>query len=103
VALLARRLAVLHGEASLKASHLPARMVPVVEASGAPDTKAAPARAEPEPIEFPALLAALRTSQGNVAQAAIVLGISRQRAYRLMQGQAVDLEALRKQGDEPEP
>jgi transcriptional regulator of acetoin/glycerol metabolism len=53
-----------------------------------------------EPVELPALVAALRASGGNVARAATILGISRQRAYRLMEGQAVDLEALRKQ--EPE-
>ena len=31
-----------------------------------------------------------------MVRAAAMLGISRQRAYRLMEGQAVDLEALRK-------
>ncbi len=50
----------------------------------------------PEPVELPALVVALRASGGNVARAAAMLGISRQRAYRLMEGQAVDLEALRK-------
>ena len=30
-----------------------------------------------------------------------MLGISRQRAYRLMEGQAVDLEALRKPEERP--
>jgi transcriptional regulator of acetoin/glycerol metabolism len=44
------------------------------------------------------LVTALRASGGNVARAAAILGISRQRAYRLMEGQAVDLEALREQG-----
>ena len=50
----------------------------------------------PEPVELPALVVALRASGGNVARAAAMLGISRQRAYRLMEGQAVDLEAFRK-------
>ena len=45
----------------------------------------------PEPVELPALVVALRASGGNVARAAAMLGISRQRAYRLMEGQAVDL------------
>jgi hypothetical protein len=31
-----------------------------------------------------------------VARAAAMLGISRQRAYRLMEGQAVDLDTFRK-------
>jgi hypothetical protein len=30
-----------------------------------------------------------------VARAATILGISRQRAYRLMEGQSVDLESIR--------
>ncbi len=64
-------------------------------ASGGP---AAPA----ESVELPALVVALRASGGNVARAAAMLGISRQRAYRLMEGQAVDLEALRKPEDRRE-
>jgi len=52
-------------------------------------------------VQFPALLAALRASRGNVAQAAAMLGISRQRAYRLMQGHSVDLEALRSPDEVP--
>jgi hypothetical protein len=45
------------------------------------------------------LVAALRASGGNVARAAAMLGVTRQRAYRLMDGRAIDLEALRN----PEP
>ena len=48
-----------------------------------------------EPVELPALVVALRASGGNVARAAAILGISRQRAYRLMEGQSVDLDAMR--------
>ena len=59
----------------------------------------APPRPISEPVELPALVVALRASGGNVARAAAILGISRQRAYRLMEGQSVDLEALR---SEPE-
>jgi DNA-binding NtrC family response regulator len=104
VVLLAKRLAVLHGrEASLKASHLPARMTHVGRAPIALEAPVGPPKPiEPEAIELPALLAALRTAQGNVAQAAAVLGISRQRVYRLMQGHAIDLDALRNR-EEPEP
>jgi transcriptional regulator with AAA-type ATPase domain len=121
VALLAKRLAVLCADqSSLTARDLPPAMcgresVRVGGAregrehqastpSAAVDPRAAPAadRGE-EPIELPALMGALRASGGNVAQAAIVLGISRQRAYRLMQGQAVDLDALRESLQREEP
>jgi transcriptional regulator with AAA-type ATPase domain len=107
--LLVRRLLTLHGgEVTLRAHHLPERIGEV--RSGAPsvssvDPSAPSARRAPEPeraavaepVELPALMVALRTSGGNVARAAAMLGISRQRAYRLMEGQAVDLEGLRKQ------
>jgi transcriptional regulator of acetoin/glycerol metabolism len=52
-----------------------------------------------EPVELPALVAALRASGGNVARASAMLGITRQRAYRLLDGQ-VDLDAIR---NEQEP
>jgi len=55
---------------SLRARDLPARMISHLaeQAVGAS-----------EPVDLPALIVALRASQGNVAQAASVLGISRQR------------------------
>jgi len=106
VVLLAKRLCVLHGgETPLQASQLPARMQgPAAESPVAQrDRVAEPGATETEPLELPALLSALRSSQGNVAQAAALLGISRQRAYRLMQGNAVDLEELRSaQGTGPD-
>jgi transcriptional regulator of acetoin/glycerol metabolism len=102
---LAKRLLTLHGsEVTLRAQHLPERVAggdgPLAPATGprppgAPVAPGAPAAAA-EPVELPALVVALRASGGNVARAAAMLGISRQRAYRLMEGQAVDLEALRK-------
>jgi DNA-binding NtrC family response regulator len=110
--LLVRRLMVLHaGESTWKASYLPAR---IGDLSGPRTTTTGIETLQPlsgplvsavkagpvEPVELPALVTALRASGGNVARAAAILGISRQRAYRLMEGQAVDLEALRKQ--EPE-
>ena len=110
--LLVRRLLVLHaGESTWKESYLPSRIGDLAgtrtaaTATEMPQPLPAPSvsavRAGPvEPVELPALVAALRASGGNVARAAAILGISRQRAYRLMEGQAVDLEALRKQ--EPE-
>jgi len=108
--LLVRRLLVLHGGAStLTARQLPERIAPRAEeapaagpASATAAPAASPAAAAPgEPVELPALIAALRAAGGNVARASAMLGITRQRAYRLMEGQAVDLEALRNPG-EPE-
>jgi transcriptional regulator of acetoin/glycerol metabolism len=52
-------------------------------------------------VELPALLAALRAAGGNVTRAAAILGISRQRAYRLMESHAVNLDAIRGQEGEP--
>jgi transcriptional regulator with AAA-type ATPase domain len=100
--LLAKRLLTLHGsEVTLRAQHLPERIAGGPGASpAAPSAEAAAAARSPaaasDPVELPALVVALRASGGNVARAAAMLGISRQRAYRLMEGQAVDLEALRK-------
>jgi transcriptional regulator of acetoin/glycerol metabolism len=65
----------------------------------APPVPAAPPRPISEPVELPALVVALRASGGNVARAAAILGISRQRAYRLMEGQSVDLETMRSEPD----
>jgi DNA-binding NtrC family response regulator len=108
--LLVRRLMVLHaGESTWKASYLPARIgdlsgpraattgIETLQPLSGPLVSAV--KSGPvEPVELPALVTALRASGGNVARAAAILGISRQRAYRLMEGQAVDLEALREQG-----
>jgi transcriptional regulator with PAS, ATPase and Fis domain len=100
--LLVRRLRVLHGdEPTLRAEHLPERMLgmrPSSPQNPAPAAKSSlvAARPEAESVELPALVAALRASGGNVARASALLGITRQRAYRLMEGHAVDLEALRK-------
>lgn len=103
---LCKRMITLYGsETTLDAHHLPER---IGEGVGTALPAAAPTRkpaalpeerptAPPEPVELPALVVALRASSGNVARAAAMLGISRQRAYRLMEGQAVDLEALRNQ------
>ncbi len=109
--LLAKRLLTLHGtDVTLRAQHLPERIAGTAGSAGgssAPTSAAAAAKSSgaerpplpggpPEAVELPALVVALRASAGNVARAAAMLGISRQRAYRLMEGQAVDLEALRK-------
>jgi transcriptional regulator of acetoin/glycerol metabolism len=109
--LLGKRMITLHGsETTLHAHHLPERIGDGVAPTVLTDPAArkpavAPERAAAaatEPIELPALVVALRASGGNVARAAAMLGISRQRAYRLMEGQAVDLEALRKQEESPQ-
>lgn len=103
--LLARRLAVFHGEESvLRGQHLPSDM-----GDGAREPSAAAAPPElAESIEsgtetpgadLETLLGALRAERGNVTRAATKLGITRQRAYRLMEGQ-VDLNAL---SDKPRP
>jgi two-component system, response regulator FlrC len=103
--LLVRRIVALHGtETTLRAHHLPERIGQ--EATGSPPAgAAAPATAaavSAEPVQLPALLVALRASGGNVARAAAILGISRQRAYRLMEGQAVDLDSIRGPEKTPE-
>jgi transcriptional regulator of acetoin/glycerol metabolism len=58
--------------------------------------KAGDAAASLERIEVPELIAALRAAQGNVTRASTLLGITRQRAYRLIEGHALDLDDLRK-------
>jgi transcriptional regulator with PAS, ATPase and Fis domain len=103
VFLVRRLLALRTGEPTLLASHLPERMrdqgaaVPIV----AEETPAAPAAIlEPHAeVEMPALIAALRAAGGNVTRAAALLGITRQRVYRMMDSQAVDLEAVRRRRD----
>jgi len=53
--------------------------------------------------DLQALVAALRVHGGNVVRAAGAVGISRQRAYRLMElGSDVDLDELRGEGREPD-
>jgi transcriptional regulator of acetoin/glycerol metabolism len=99
--LLVKRLLVLHGaEANLKLKHLPQRLlagVALEEPRGD-----APVKDSADTPDFSKLLVALRTCQGNVARAAQQIGISRQRAYRMMQGRPeVDLEALRGAAEEP--
>ena len=101
---LAKRIAVLHSDQTcLRLEHLPSHMAgkATMILGETRRTIAPPVEAPSCPPEFPALLAALRASRGNVAQAAAMLGISRQRAYRLMQGHAVDLEALRSPHEAP--
>jgi transcriptional regulator of acetoin/glycerol metabolism len=95
-----RRLATLfRGESTLLGQHLPERIGE--QALSAPAPADASLSTSTDPVELPALISALRSSGGNVARAAAMMGITRQRAYRLMEAQAVDLQGLRKQGDPP--
>ncbi|MBI4703111.1 MAG: sigma 54-interacting transcriptional regulator [Deltaproteobacteria bacterium] len=100
--MLVRRLLVEHGhEAVLRYSHLPRRLreparapggrdgSPLAPAAGRPAPPAGPRAAhEPEPVraerDFTALVGALRVHRGVLARAAAAVGISRQRAYRLL-------------------
>jgi transcriptional regulator of acetoin/glycerol metabolism len=108
--LAARRLLALHGsERSLRRSHLPAELL---AARGTPGSGAPPPQALEPPVAQltdrrsephlqnenarSALLDALRANGGNVARAAAAVGITRQRAYRLMEAETdVKLEDLR--------
>ena len=103
--LLVRRLLVFYvDEPSLRARHLPARIGEGGERSRVPEAPREPlvterpgeAVASLERIELPELIAALRAAQGNVTRASTLLGITRQRAYRLIEGHALDLDDLRK-------
>jgi transcriptional regulator of acetoin/glycerol metabolism len=109
VVLLAKRLhALCDPGKSLRARDLPGRMLAGLEPSfGQTTAQAVPSLHEEragapddESPELRALLSALRACQGNVAQAAVAIGISRPRAYRLMQGHAVDLDAVRREVQE---
>jgi transcriptional regulator with AAA-type ATPase domain len=103
--LFARRLAVLHGEeAVLRGQHLPPGMADGARqasvASAAPDAVVSSDSNGANPsVGLETLLDALRAAGGNVTRAAAQLGITRQRAYRLMEGQ-VDLRTL---SDRPRP
>ncbi len=99
---LVRQILVLHpGETLLNLQHLPTRIGtrtgerPLDTTSKPNPRPPTAAAAGPEPVELPALLVALRASGGNVARASAMLGITRQRAYRLMESHSVDLEAIR--------
>jgi transcriptional regulator with AAA-type ATPase domain len=103
--LLARRLAVFHGEESvLRGQHLPPGMgdgarEPSFAAAAPAVAELLESEAETLHVDLQKLLGALRAESGNVTRAAAKLGITRQRAYRLMEGQ-VDLNAL---SDKPRP
>ena len=87
--LLARRLWSLHGdEERLRAAHLPSRMQP-----RAREKTTNPVAAVGK-VDLRALLAAVRTANGDVNRAAAQLGISRERAYRLLDRMGVQTARL---------
>jgi transcriptional regulator with PAS, ATPase and Fis domain len=99
--LLARRLQSLHGDAAIfDRATLPEQLTvagtrspAAADPGGRTDGQTA---GEPNQPNADAFLAALRTHQGNVKRAAQALGISRGRAYRLMdQIETLDLDGLR--------
>ena len=78
--LLVKRLSALHGdEIRLRSAHLPARMMPSdQEKTTSPVTPVGG-------VDSSSLLDALREAGGNVGRAAVRLGITRERAYRLIE------------------
>ena len=99
---LARRLLALYSsEPILKRSFLPPRMLPVGASAAAPDSQdSKPPRAPTQDEEsFERLIEALRTNAGNVARAAAAIGISRSRAYRLLEARPdFEIAGLRNRG-----
>jgi transcriptional regulator of acetoin/glycerol metabolism len=65
---------------------LPERMFGAVPAPSGPPSPPTPVRASTtDDVAFDQLVQALRTNAGNVSRAADALGISRSRAYRLLE------------------
>jgi transcriptional regulator of acetoin/glycerol metabolism len=92
--LLIRRLLVLHGhEPMLKVDHLPERVRDPIEAEAKSQRPGALSRDE---FELSQLIAQLKRHKGNLAKAAAEIGISRQRAYRLVESRGdLELESFR--------
>lgn len=100
--LLVRRLLAVHGhELTLKRSMLPDRMLGATRAASTSSPPLTPARASTaDDVAFDRLVDALRQHAGNVSRAAAALGITRSRAYRLLEARpGFDVRSLR---DEPE-
>jgi transcriptional regulator with AAA-type ATPase domain len=95
--MLARRLLVMHGpDHSLKVGDLPRRVRGEEPSADPAADGAASDGVDRDAVDAMRLVAALRAHGGNVSRAAAAIGVSRQRAYRLIQGQAdLDLEGLR--------
>jgi DNA-binding NtrC family response regulator len=92
---LVRKLVVFHGGANkLTARELPENLRAGSETRSAQDSLD-PAPGLPKRVTLDHLMDALRQAGGNVTKAAGMLGMTRQRAYRLLEAGGVDLAALR--------
>lgn len=86
-----RRILVFHEkEPVIHAGHLAERFTRAGASASSPSGSR-----DPQDVALPELVMALRAAGGNVTRAAATLGITRQRAYRLMDAGDVDLESLR--------
>jgi DNA-binding NtrC family response regulator len=102
VLLIRRVLATQATEPMLKRAMLPERMMGAAAPTASPRAPALPAGRAPtaDDAAFDQLLVALRGSHGNVSQAAVALGISRARAYRLLEARPeFDVRSLRSEDD----
>jgi transcriptional regulator with PAS, ATPase and Fis domain len=100
--LLARRLLAVHGhEPTLRRAMLPERMAMKDAATIPPGRPVVPSRAPTgDDAAFEQLVSALRRCGGNVSRAASALGISRARAYRLLDARpGFDAGSLREGSD----
>ena len=96
--LLARRMLALYaGEPTWKRAMLPDRMTGIATAVATDAVASVPRRASTtDEAAFERLLSALRKERGNVSRAAASVGISRARAYRLLEARRdVDVRSLR--------
>jgi two-component system, NtrC family, nitrogen regulation response regulator GlnG len=100
--LLARRMVAMHrAEPTLKRSMLPERMAAATPSMAPPPDARVERSPTADDAAFEQFLLALRTARGNVSRAAASLGISRARAYRLLEARpGFDVRSLR---DEDEP
>jgi transcriptional regulator of acetoin/glycerol metabolism len=78
----------------VRAQHLPREMSLEAESSSSNPVPPAEPPAPTAAIDLASLLSALRATGGNVTRAAAQLGVTRQRAYRLLEEQSVDLTTL---------
>lgn len=94
---LSKRLIILHTDVStLDVHHLPGHIgEPAIQENLPQENLAHSSETGIKAPTLSMLLAALRSSGGNVALAAAMLGMTRQRAYRMMENHAVDLTSLR--------